>query len=241
MLTTMLKHEIKNLLRERMTFVMLLYPIILGGIGKYLVSQNIVEDQAIGITAMLVTLFAGFAYGAMSGFSLLDDRDDQVLESIQIAPISVQWYIWFKVCFAYVLAVIAGFFIIWFVGVLDITPVEILLISALSALQTPIAAFFINAFSKNKVEGFVAMKGFGFTIILPIAAFFFLDWVEWLFAIAPGHWVAKAVQYSFLESAIEISLEEMQLGFYQHVGFGFLYNLLLAAVAFILFKKKNQL
>ena len=241
MLSTMLKHELKNILREKMTVLMLLYPLILGVIGRILIDREIVKGQGIGLTAMLVTLFCGFAYGAMSGFSLLDDRDDQVLESIQISPIPVHWYIWFKVGFAYVLAVIAGVFVIWYTGALKLGFGDILLLAALSALQTPIAAFFINAFAKNKVEGFVSMKGLGFTMVFPIAAFFFLDWVEWCFAIAPAHWVAKAVQYSLLQPAIEAGLTAMNLNFYQYVGLGYAYNLLLVAAAYILFKKNNQL
>lgn len=241
MLSTMLKHEVKNILRERMTLLMMFYPVIIGVIGRILIDREIIGGEGIGIVALLVTLFAGFSYGAMSGFSLLDDRDDQVLESIHISPISVHWYIWFKVCFAYVLAVIAGFFIIWFTGALNIGPGDILLLASLSALQTPIVAFFINAFAKNKVEGFVTMKGSGFTIIFPVAAYFFLDWKEWLFSFAPAHWVAKGVQYLFMQPGIDAGMVEMNLNFYQYIGIGFAYNLLLVAGAFALFKKKNLL
>ncbi|NLY31194.1 MAG: hypothetical protein GX065_00155, partial [Firmicutes bacterium] len=144
MLITMIKHEFKNLLRERMTLLMLLYPLAIGIIGRILLDRGIIGGNTVGIAAMLFALFCGFAYGAMGGFSLLDDRDDQVLDSIQISPISVHWYIWFKISFAFVLAVIAGFFIIWFSGALEIGSGDTLLLATLSALQVPIIAFFFN-------------------------------------------------------------------------------------------------
>lgn len=241
MLGTFVKHEFKNVVRERMTVFMLVYPVILGVIGRILIEQEIVHGQGIGLTAMLLTLITGFLFGAMAGFSLLDDRDDQVLESIQISPINVEWYIWFKVMFAFILAIFAGFFMIWFTNVLDMSGGQILLVSTLAALQVPISAFFINAFAKNKVEGFVTMKGSGFLMIFPVAGFFFLDAVEWAFAFAPGHWVAKAVQYIILEPAIAMGAAEMNLNFTQYIGIGFAYNLLLTAGAYILFKKKNLL
>jgi fluoroquinolone transport system permease protein len=241
MLNTLLKHEFKNLLRERMTLLMMLYPLVIGIIGRILLDRGVIGGEGVGIAAMLFTLFGGFAYGAMAGFSLLDDRDDQVLESIQISPISVHWYIWFKICVAFVLAIIAGFFIIWFSGALALGSGDTLLLATLSALQVPIIAFLINAFAKNKVEGFVAMKGSGFIIIFPVAAYFFLDWKEWLFSFAPAHWLAKAVQYLFLQPGIEAGIVEMNLNFYQYLGIGFAYNLLLVAGAFILFKKRNLL
>jgi len=241
MFATMIKSEIKNILRENMTVVMLVYPLVLGGVGRLLIQREIVQGEGIGLTAMLVTVLAGFMFGAMAGFSLLDDRDDQVLESIQISPVPVQWYIWFKISFAYILAIFAGFFMIWFTGAFELSLGDITLLAALSAMQVPITAFFINAFAKNKVEGFVTMKGTGFLIIFPVAAFFFLDAKEWLFALAPAHWVAKAVQYSMLEPAINLGLVEMNLNFYQYLGIGYVYNLLLVAGAYILFLKKNQL
>lgn len=241
MLGALLKHETKNLLRERMTLLMLLYPLLIGIVGRILLDRGVISGEGVGIAAMLFTLFGGFAYGAMAGFSLLDDRDDQVLDYIRISPVSVHWYIWFKISFAFVLAVAAGFFIIRFSGALDIGSGDTLLLAVLSALQVPVVAFFINAFAKNKVEGFVTMKGLGFILIFPVAAYFFLDWQEWLFALAPVHWSAKATQYLYLRPAIEAGLVTMNLNFYQYLGIGFAYNLLLAAGAFVLFKKKNQL
>jgi fluoroquinolone transport system permease protein len=241
MLATLSRFELKNLLRDRMTGMMIVIPLLYGGIGKYLIDNNIVEEQGLGITAMFMALLAGFLYGAMAGFSLLDDRDDQVFASIQISPVSLELYIWFKVLFAYIFAVLAGYFLIWFTGAIPLAPAGILLVAALAALQTPVTAFLINAFAQNKVEGFVTMKASGFLLLLPVGGFFFLDAREWLFAIAPGHWAAKAVQYAMLEPQIEAGFVEMNLGFYQYALFGIAYNLLLVAAAFLLFRKKNNL
>ena len=241
MLLTMAKFEIRNLLRDKMTAIMIIYPLILGGLGKYVIDNNIVEDQAMGVTAMFMAIIAGFAYGAMAGFSLLDDRDDQVFASIQISPISLDYYIWFKVLFAYLFATLSGFFIIWFTGVIPLSPGDILLVAMLAALQTPITAFLINAFANNKVEGFITMKATGFLLILPVAGFFFLDAKEWLFAIAPGHWPAKVVQHALLQPQIDAGLIQMNLGFYQYAALGVAYNVVLIIAIYRFFKKKNEM
>lgn len=241
MLLTLTRFELKNLLRDKMTAVMIIYPLILGGIGKFLIDNNIVEGQALGITAMFIAIITGFAYGAMSGFSLLDDRDDQVFASIQISPVSLDHYIWFKVVFSYLLATLSSFFIIWFTGVIPLTTGEMLLISLLAALQTPIAAFLINAFANNKVEGFISMKATGFLLLFPAASFFFLDAKEWLFAIAPGHWPAKAIQYALLRPAIDAGQVGMNLNFYQYIAVGMAYNAVLILATYRFFQSKNNL
>lgn len=241
MLLAWYKFELKNLLRNKMTVVMIFYPLILGWLGRHLIVNNLVPDEALALTAMLMTVLVGFAYGAMAGFSLLDDRDDQVLLSIQISPVPLNLYIWFKITFAYIFALVGGFFIVWFSGAIMLSAGDILLIAALSALQTPIIAFLVNAFAHNKVEGFVTMKASGFLLLFPIGSFFFLDAKEWLFAIAPAFWAAKAVQHAILQPLINTGLISMNLSFYQYITVGLLYNLLLVAATFHLFRKKNQL
>lgn len=233
--------ELKNLLRNKMTVVMIFYPLILGAIGRYLIVNGIVQEQALAFTAMLLAILMGHLYGAMAGFSLLDDRDDQVLASIRISPVPLNRYIWFKVGFAYFFALAAGFFIIWFSGAFRLSAGDILLVAALSALQTPITAFLVNAFADNKVEGYVTMKASGFLLFLPIAGFFFLDAREWLFAIAPLHWASKAVQHAILQPLIEAGQVRMNLGFYQYIIIGLVYNLLLVAATYHLFRRKNEL
>lgn len=241
MLWTLSKFELKNLVRDRMTAVMILYPLMLGWLGKYLIDNQMVEGQVLGVIAMMVSLMVGFAYGAMAGFSLLDDRDDQVLTSIRISPVPLAFYIWFKIIFIYVIAVLAGFFLMWFIGDFTLSAGEILLVSMLSSLQVPIVAFLVNAFAHNKIEGFITMKASGFLLLLPIGSFFFLDAKEWLFSFAPGHWAGKALQYSLMRPLIDAGLVEMNLNFYQYVGIGFLYNLLLIAVIYKFFIKKNDM
>ncbi|MBS3899166.1 MAG: hypothetical protein KGZ54_02930 [Dethiobacter sp.] len=234
MLLAWSRFELKNLLRNRMTLVLIFYPLILGAIGRHLIVNDIVRGQALALVAMLLAILMGQLYGAMAAFSLLDDRDDQVLASIRISPVPLNHYIWFKVCFVYCFALAAGFFIIWSSEATMLSNGDILLVAALSALQTPITAFLVNAFANNKVEGFVAMKASSFLLFFPIVGFLFLDAREWLFALAPLHWAAKALQYAILQP-------EMNLTFYQYIIIGFAYNLLLVAATFKLFSKKNEL
>lgn len=239
MFATMARHEMKNLLRDKMTVFLAAYPIVIGFALRYLAAEGIIAGQALNISAVLLCLITGFSFGAIAGMSLLDDRDDLVLYSIQISPVPVWKYIWLKISFVYVLALIGGMMIIWISGALKMSLLQNVLISALSAMQVPFLAFLINAFAKNKVEGFVAMKGSGFLLVFPVAGFFFLDSKEWLFAIAPGHWAAKAVQHLLLEPAINAGVAKMNLGFYAYLLIGFAYNALFAVMAYSMFKRRN--
>jgi fluoroquinolone transport system permease protein len=239
MFLTLSGFELKNLVRERMTLVMIFWPLIIGSLVRLLIHQGIIDGQTATLLAVIITLLAGFAFGAMAGFSLLDDRDDQVLASIAISPVSVEMYIWFKVVFVYLMAVLAGLFMIWVSGELNMGFGQMLAVAALAALQVPAVAFLVNAFAKNKVEGFVSMKATGFILLFPLFGFYFLDAKEWFFAIAPPHWAAKAVQYTILLPAIEAGQVTMNLSFWQYWGIGVLYNLLVVAVTYRIYLGKN--
>ena len=237
----MLLSELRNILRERMTMVMLFFPLVLGVIIRILIEREMVEGTVLGILAVMAALLAGFAYGAVAGFSLLDDRDDQVLLSIGISPFPLWAYVWFKVAFSFILAVGAGVVLIVLSGAVPMGFGDMLLVSLASAVQVPIVAFVVNAFATNKVEGFVAMKATGFLLIFPVGGYFFLDAKEWLFSVAPGHWAAKAVQRALMAPMIDAGTVTMNMGLRGYAAIGIFYNLILAYGAYRLYMKKNLL
>lgn len=234
----LMKFEFKNLIRDRMTAMLLVYPIMVGFLGKYLLENQNFDENGINLLVVTLTIISGMIFGSMAGFSILDDRDDNVFLSIQISPMNVRFYVWFKVVFIYVLSVLANLLIFIIMGGLGLELLDFILISMLIGLQVPINAFLINALSSNKVEGFIAMKGSGFLIIFPIVSFFFLDWKEWLFAFAPAFWGAKAVQVSLFAKYIDSGLVSMNLNFWMYLGIGFIYNLILTYVMYNVFKHK---
>jgi fluoroquinolone transport system permease protein len=240
MVATFLKFELKNLLRDEMTRVMLFYPLVLGGLVRLLINRNLLAAPFASATAVvLVVLAAGFDFGMIAGFSLLDDRDDQVLVSIRISPVSLSLYLWLKVGFAFLMAVGAGLATMLISGSFAIAPLDMLLVAGLSAMQVPINAFVVSALSSNRAEGLAAIKVTGILVLLPVVAWFFLDWKQWLFALVPGFWPAKAMQSLLLASTMGKSLSGPPLGFAGYIGVGFLWCLIVTGLTYVLFKKKS--
>jgi fluoroquinolone transport system permease protein len=240
MVATFLKFELKNLLRDEMTRVMLFYPLVLGSLVRLLINRHLLTAHIASVTAVvLVVLAAGFDFGMIAGFSLLDDRDDQVLVSIRISPVSLSLYLWLKVGFAFLMAVGAALATILISGSFAIAPLDMLLVAGLSAMQVPINAFLVNALASNRVEGLAAIKVTGILVLLPVVAWFFLDWKQWLFALVPGFWPAKAMQSLLLEPTAGIGHASLTLGFAGYIGVGFLWCTIATGLTYWLFKKKS--
>jgi fluoroquinolone transport system permease protein len=240
MLATFVRFEIKNLLRDEMTRVMLFYPIVLGGLARLLINRHLVTSQFAAATAVvLVILAAGFDFGMIAGFSLLDDRDDHVLVSIRISPVSVDVYVWVKVGFAFLVAVIAGVATILISGTFTAPAPKIFVIALLAAMQVPINAFLVSVIARDRAEGMAATKFTGILVFLPVVAWLLTGWKQWILAFVPGFWPSKAIQSLPLGfTASTANHTAHPLGFNTLIALGFLWCLIAAGVSFILFRRR---
>ena len=235
MFTRVLKHEFKNMFRDKMYGFMLIYPIIMAVVAHflmpYLVEQN--AGIAVHIVTLVFILMNGFMFGAITGFTLLDDQDDNVILSLKITPINVNHYILTKLLISYILGMISTLLIIitsGFIAVVD--PFNLIFILILSPLHGPIIALLVNAFARNKVEGFVIMKGSGIILLAPIAALFLTDWKELFLSILPGFWPARLVAFELIP--MDYFLVETWIYFI----LGLVINGLVITVLYMTYKKR---
>lgn len=208
MFIRVLKHEIKLMFRDKMYLFLMAYPIVMAITALFLMPY--LESQNAGIATHIVTLFFillnGFMFGAITGFTLLDDQDDHVLLSLRITPINVNHYIWIKILISYVLGILSTLLIIITSGFITIVdPFNMIFILILAPLHGPIIALLVNAFASNKVEGFVIMKASGLILLAPVAALFLTDWKELFLSILPGFWPARLISIELIPMSYFLS------------------------------------
>lgn len=235
MFFTIFKNELRNIRRDPMYLFFSVYPFIFGFVG-YLIIDYINDDRWSGMIAMFLIIMTSYVYGAVTGFTLLDDKDDKVLMSLKITPINTKMYVLVKLVIGYLFGFFATIIVILATGFLKETSVGvILLISLISSLQAPFLALVVNSFASNKVEGFVIMKGTGITLILPGVAFWVLDWKEFFLIIAPGFWPARMIQMEMLPM-LEYNFS---IGIYFLLGM--VYNIVIVYLLFKLYTKKSNI
>lgn len=222
MFKRVLMHELKNIFRDKMYAFFMVYPIIIGIVAYFLIPylRTEVGDLVANIVALMFVIMTSFMFGAITGFTLLDDQDDQVLYSLRITPIKVSDYIWIKLMMSYILGVISTFLLVFITKLFESSVLNMVGISLLASLQAPMLALFINAFASNKVEGFVFMKSTGIIVMIPMAALFLTNWTEVFLGIVPGFWVARIVSMSMIPG--DYFLNEILyyiLGFVVNFGF----------------------
>jgi fluoroquinolone transport system permease protein len=238
MFITVLKQELRNISRDKMYKFMIVYPMIIAVVGYFLI-PHLKENGdvlAANILTLVFILLTGFIFGAITGFTLLDDQDDYVLFALKVTPISVRSYVLFKLVMAFLMAVLATFLLIVVTGFLKQTSfINLLFIVILVAFQAPLFASLINSFARNKVEGFVIMKTTGIVMLVPVAAIFITNWTELFLGLLPGFWAARLVSIEIIPAQYFLG------GTLTYFAIGFIVNLGLTYLFFKLYTKRVQI
>lgn len=240
MYSSFLSSEIKKWKRDPMMNFMALYPILFGIIGRYVLpsiadSSGFSIERFADLILVILTLMTPYIYGALIAFSILDDRDDNILTSIRVTPLSVHQFLSFRLIVSFVLSFVACIYIMWFSNVGDLSFSSMVAISFLVSLSAPATGLFINAVSGNKIEGFAVMKGAGIILVFPIVALFFIDKKELFFSFAPGFWPAKAISSLIRGEGI------LLLSYYWYYFIGLAYVIILNIAAYKIFLEKTKI
>lgn len=202
MFKTIFLAEVKGMLRDKMYTFFLIYPVIFGAIGYFLVDfldKEFPDGVWDEITAMMLIVITGFVFGALISFTLLDDKDDKVLMSLKITPVDVKHYVYVKMIVGMILGLISTIILIYATNFLpNSTHLTRIGVAILGAIQVPSVVLIVNSFSDNKVEGFVVMKLSGLIIMLPLIGFFVTGFVQYLLGVAPGYWAGSIVEVELI-------------------------------------------
>lgn len=150
-----------------------------------------------GIARVVIILFPGMFYGTVSGFLLLDDRDDGVSAYWGATPVGRPGYLVARLGLFSLLAFAAGaaagpLFGLGAAGQGAFAGGADLAVAALGATQVAAFGLALAALAANKVEGLALVKALGVVDVAPLAVYLPLPLrgVAWAF---PQYWAAELV------------------------------------------------
>ncbi len=175
-------------------------------------------------------LQGGLMFGFVSGFLLLDEKDQNLLSVYQVLPLSTNQFLFMRMLFpftgtfAYVLLVLSLNPLYAFSGL----P---LVLTALNfSLLTPVLALLIATLGKNKVEGLTYFKMFDLIVLTPFLPFFLEEQWQYPFMVVPTFWPVHGGAASIAGS----------MGtFYLYMGIGFAFQIVVIGAAMVFFKRRQ--
>ena len=138
------------------------------------------------------SMLPSLLFGMLTGFIILDERDEEIISFIAVTPLGKNGYFSYKILSSVVLSFVFFFINIYASGLVTIPLVYSIGLALLTAIEAPIGAIFLAAFASNKVEGMALSKVLGMMYIAPFIAYFVKSDLQYFAGVLPTFWVTKA-------------------------------------------------
>jgi len=161
---------------------------LLSGFVEFATGFRIMDYAS--MARIVITLFPGMFFGMVSGFLLLDDRDDGVSMYWGATPVGRTGYIAARLGLFSSMAFAAGLAAAGISGFGIAGLISDIGVAGIGALQVPFFSLFPAAIAANKVEGLALLKAMSALDMAPLAVYLKLPLrlVAWPF---PQYWAAE--------------------------------------------------
>ncbi len=236
-------NDLRNIMRDRFfVFAFFAYPVMLilfARILKHLITPRIKDvfplasEANFPLVFMFFITLIPFIFSFISAFLILDERDEHLLTVLRVMPISRNSFLTYRMFFMSLFSFIVLIIFPPLSGLVESTQftyTAYIPVALLFALFTPVSALLVSSFATNKVQAFAIFKIGGTVFILPIFAFLLqLGELRYIFSPVPNFWSLLALDSVIQNGVIEIV----------PLGIGFAFHIVLIAVLFYIFNKKN--
>jgi fluoroquinolone transport system permease protein len=195
------ENDVKQVQRDSLLAWLVVLPVFYAVVMRFLlpfISEQVAAHVALSdyyplIVSYLFIAMTPVLVGAVVGFLLLDERDEQTLKALMVTPIPMSTYLLYRITAAMLLSVGLVLVVVPLVGVGQVPFLPLLLTSAVSAMAAPLTALFFVGFAENKVQGFAMMKIIGVLGLAPVVAYFIpAPWQDVLGLLFPAYLPIKA-------------------------------------------------
>lgn len=197
-----LKGDAKNVLRDPLMLLVLglpLYLFIMVQFGLPFVDIQFVKYTSFQLMdhfyliLCFIVLMVPMMAGMLTGFLLLDEKDDGIFEYMDVTPLKKIGYLGYRITLPLFLSLIISAVFVYLVLTGDAVVNWWLLAMALmvASLFGPLIAMYLAVFCKNKVEGMTYLKLISIFSIVPIITYLFESWWAMFAYIFPMTWLVE--------------------------------------------------
>jgi hypothetical protein len=139
--------------------------------------------------AIVVLVLPAVLIGWVTGFLLLEDRDDGVLLAVDVTPIGKSGFLTYRVTVTALVGAAITAVAIPFVAPALEWPQRLLIVTAV-AMESVLAAVILPALARNKVEGLALTKLTNIAAVVPLIAIVPSPW-RYVAGIVPTYWLGE--------------------------------------------------
>ncbi len=132
--------------------------------------------------------------GIVTGFMMLDERDGNISQLLEVTPLGRSGYLINRLAFSSLLSIIYCFVSIAVFDQRALPLFTTVLLLALSAIYTAIIGLLIFSGADDKVKGLTFAKGLNSLVIFAFADLFALSWLTFLSWFFPPYWITHIIK-----------------------------------------------
>lgn len=209
-------NDLKNIIREPMLLLLMAGPFMMSVAVRWIIP--FLEPYLITyidlkayypLIAGFMLIFIPMLLGILTGFLLLDERDDHVFMTLIVTPLAKSGYLAYRILLPTVISFLYTLLILPSIDLVRVDFITIVPIAFLTAFEAPLAALYLVVFAGNKVEGLALSKALGIFMIAPLVGYFMDSKLKLLAGIIPFYWPVMALvigNYTSLDYWIHIIL-----------------------------------
>lgn len=228
---TLVKGDIKNIKRDIILMAAIIGPIAMALLLRFAVpiASDLLLKQfgfkltsyyplIVGIALMLIPMLIG----TMTGFLLLEDKDEKMLMYFSVTPLRKEGYLAYRILNPVILNMVLSLFLVYFSQLITINILKLVPVILMASTEAMLIALLLGAFGENRVDGLAMSKVQGVFFIVPVIDKLIYSKYNILFGVFPTYWVPKAIENSGSNINYMIFIT---IGFVVHLVYVFiLYN-----------------
>ncbi len=204
-----LKNEFKLIRRDIILIALAVFVVymavvlkfLLPWLNDYLKTQGFLPGKAIMnslshyypiILSFLIIYTGAMLSGAIFGFLILTEKDENTLKAILVSPISPRQYIQGRIIVSSAVAFLIIMFIFYVVDLKLLSFAEMIIISLGGASTAPLIMLFLAILADSKLQGLSYSKFLSFGGFLIIISWFLKQPQQLIFRLFPPYWISKA-------------------------------------------------
>ena len=203
------RNDLKLIGRDSFLMAMFIFILIIAiacrfalpALNEYFIANGVLPNATIDksladfyplVVAFMVIFNGATITGAIFGFSLLDEKDDNTIKAMLVTPVPMQHYLLYRVAVPTILAAFIVVLEVLFVNQALVPLWQLVPIAAGAALVSPIAVMFYGIAAENKVQGFAYAKFVSIAGWIILGGWFVPEPWQWLFSLFPPFLISKA-------------------------------------------------
>lgn len=227
-------NDFKNIRREPMLIFLTLSPVLIS-IGLRIVIPFFTEalksyidlKEYYPLISGFIILLIPMLMGVLTGFMILDERDDNTFMTLIVTPLTKEGYMIYRILVPTVISLIYSLCVLPTINFINISFITIVPAAVLAALEASLVALYLVVFAANKVEGLVYSKAIGIFMLAPVGGYFLKSNLKYLLGILPTYWAPMALIIGDFKST----------EYWLHIIMGFIVNL---CVLYLLIRRFNK-